>query len=110
MGSFHAESLARRVPGVRLAAVADPYEAGARRLLAQLSLSAGLAGVRWERDYRVVLEDPSIRAVVVASPGESHPEVIAAAAEAGKHVFTEKPIGYSLEAVDRALEAVARAG
>jgi myo-inositol 2-dehydrogenase/D-chiro-inositol 1-dehydrogenase len=105
MGAFHAETLARR-PGARLLAISDPVEEGARRLLARPELE----GVLYERDYQKVLADPEVRAVVVASPGGSHPELIAAAAEAGKHVFSEKPLGYELAAADRALAAVERAG
>jgi myo-inositol 2-dehydrogenase / D-chiro-inositol 1-dehydrogenase len=106
MGAYHAESLARRLPAARLAAVADPSEEAGRGLVARLDAGS----VRYERDYQAVLADPEIRAVVIASPGASHPEVTAAAAQAGKHVFCEKPLGYSLEEADRALTAVATSG
>lgn len=106
MGAFHARALAGRVPGARLVAVADPAEESVRRLLGE----PGFERVRAERDYQRVLADPEVEAVVVASPGPTHPEVIAAAAEAGKHVFAEKPLAYDLASADRALAAVERAG
>lgn len=106
MGSVHADSLAWRVPGARLVAIADPSEESARRVLAEL----GRDDVRYERDYQQVLVDPSVDAVAIASPGATHPEVIAAAAQAGKPTFCEKPLGHSLEAAERALEAVERSG
>ncbi len=106
IGAYHAETLAGRLPGVRLQAVADPNEEAARRLLARLDRE----DVRYVRDYQELLTDPDLEAVVVATPGPTHPEVIIAAAEAGKHVFCEKPLAYTLEEADRALAAVARAG
>ena len=106
MGSFHAESLARRIPRARLVTVADPIEEAARGLVGRL----GLEGVRIERDYQVMLADPEVQAVVITSPGGTHPEVIAACAEAGKAIFCEKPLGHALEPADRALAAVERAG
>ena len=41
MGAFHGESLARRIPGARLAAVADPVPGAAERLAAELGAEAG---------------------------------------------------------------------
>ncbi len=42
-------------------------------------------------DYKQVLKDPAIDAIVLATPHSTHAALIAAAARAGKHVFTEKP-------------------
>jgi myo-inositol 2-dehydrogenase / D-chiro-inositol 1-dehydrogenase len=106
MGSFHAETLARRLPSADFVALADPLEEPARALLGRL----GLDGLRYEPDYQTVLADPEIEAVVIATPGATHPAVISAAAEAGKAVFCEKPLGHALEPADAALAAVARAG
>lgn len=106
MGSFHAASLARRIPRARLIGIADPIEEAAEGLVGRL----GLEGVRTVRDYQTLLTDPAVQAVVITTPGATHPEVIAACAEAGKAVFCEKPLGHELEAADRALAAVERAG
>ena len=106
IGSFHAETLARRLPDVRLAIIADPVEAAARRLLDSLRLE----DTRYEPDVHQALADPSIDAVVITSPGASHPELIAAAARASKPTFCEKPLGHDLQAADLALAEVARAG
>jgi predicted dehydrogenase len=58
--------------------------------------------------YRDLLEDPMIEAVVVATPVATHHDIAAAALEAGKHVFVEKPLAASSrEALD--LVALARA-
>ena len=43
-------------------------------------------------DYRAVLEDPNVAAVVIAAPAAEHYELTRQALEAGKHVFVEKPL------------------
>ncbi|MDP8923337.1 MAG: Gfo/Idh/MocA family oxidoreductase [Chloroflexota bacterium] len=106
MGSFHAETLARRVPGARLAAIVDANVEGARRLAGEL----GLEDIRVEPSPEAVLADPSIRAVAIATPARFHAELIVAAARVGKPVFCEKPLAHTLEEADRALAAVERAG
>src|SRR4051812_36381990 len=42
--------------------------------------------------YSAALEDPTVEAVILATPHSLHDEQIAAAAAAGKHVFCEKPL------------------
>ena len=44
------------------------------------------------RDYKDIVNDPEIEAIVVSTPVSSHFEVAHAALEAGKHVFVEKPL------------------
>jgi predicted dehydrogenase len=44
-------------------------------------------------DWRAVIEHPDVEVVVVAAPNMLHEELCVAAAEAGKHVFCEKPVG-----------------
>ena len=48
-------------------------------------------------DYKVVLADASIDAVVVALPAKLHNKIAMEALEAGKHVFVEKPLALSSE-------------
>ncbi|MBS1252883.1 MAG: Myo-inositol 2-dehydrogenase [Anaerolineales bacterium] len=60
--------------------------------------------------HRVILEDDRIDAVVVCSSTDTHAQMIEEAAEAGKHIFCEKPIALDLAKIDRALEAVEEAG
>ena len=60
--------------------------------------------------WKEVIADPSIDVIDVATPGDSHCEIACAAAEAGKIVFCEKPLGNSLSEAKQMLEAVQRAG
>lgn len=61
-------------------------------------------------DWRAVLEDPAVDAVSITLPNSMHREVAVAAAEAGKHVWVEKPVGRGLEDTEAVAEAVRRAG
>ena len=48
---------------------------------------------RTAADWRAVLEDPAVEVVSITVPNAMHREVAVAAAEAGKHVWVEKPVG-----------------
>ena len=61
-------------------------------------------------DYDTLLADPSIDAIVLATPHTQHAGQIVAAAEAGKHVFAEKPYTLSKSDTELALAAVKKAG
>jgi predicted dehydrogenase len=49
-------------------------------------------GLRTERDIDLVLGDPDIEAVSIATPPRTHFELVKATLEAGKHVLVEKPL------------------
>jgi len=63
---------------------------------------------RIEGDYRRLLADPEIDAVVITTPNDSHAAIACDAARAGKHVLVEKPMAldtHSAEAMVHAAEA-----
>jgi predicted dehydrogenase len=60
---------------------------------------------RWYSDWRELLVDPEIEAVYLATPVNLHAEQTSAAAEAGKHVLCEKPMGLSVAECDRMIAA-----
>ena len=64
--------------------------------------------LRLESDYRKVLSDPTIDAIVLATPHTAHAEQIVAAVNAGKPVFTEKPFTLTSADAVAALRAAAR--
>jgi myo-inositol 2-dehydrogenase/D-chiro-inositol 1-dehydrogenase len=104
IGRRHARTLAYQAPNAELAVIVDAIETTARATADELGVS------RWSTDSDSVIADPEIDAVVIASSTDSHAPLIIAAAEAGKHIFCEKPIALDLETTDRAIEAVERAG
>jgi predicted dehydrogenase len=59
-------------------------------------------------DFNAVLQDPAIQAVVLCTPHTQHTDQIVAAANAGKHVFCEKPLSMTRADVLRAIDAVNR--
>jgi predicted dehydrogenase len=72
--------------------------------------AADALGLATSADLRTALDDPAVDAVVLCSPHRFHTQQIVAAAEAGKHVFCEKPLATTAEEVDVALAAVSAAG
>lgn len=53
--------------------------------------------VEVSKDYREILKDKSINAVVIATPVTTHREIAEEAMLLGKHVFVEKPLAFSTE-------------
>jgi myo-inositol 2-dehydrogenase/D-chiro-inositol 1-dehydrogenase len=104
IGKIHAENLATRIPGVVVSAIADINQQAAQALAEKLHVVNALS------DYRKIIEDKNIDAVAVCSSTDTHADLIIAAANAGKHVFCEKPVDHSLDRIDKAINAVSKAG
>ena len=104
IGRIHAENIATRVPGIRLAAIADVNRQAAEQLAERWQVSKIVT------DYREILTDHEITAVVICSATDTHARIIQEAAAADKHIFCEKPIDHDLDRIDTALQAVDRAG
>ena len=104
IGRFHAQTLAHKAPGAELAAISDVVEANAA------ALARATDTARWTTDPDEVFADPTIAAVVIATPGGTHADLIGRAAAAGKQIFCEKPIALERAEIDTALGAVERAG
>lgn len=104
IGRVHAENITNRIPNARIVAVADIDLAAAQEV-------GDLCGApRVIEDYRAILEDKTISTVAICSSTDTHAQMIQEAAVAGKHIFCEKPIDYSLKKIDAALGAVDQAG
>jgi predicted dehydrogenase len=87
-----------------LAGVADIYT---RRLEAARALAPA---ARFHADYRGLLEDPGIDAVLIATPQHLHAEPFIAALEAGKHVYVEKTMAFTVDEAKRMRAAFGKAG
>jgi predicted dehydrogenase len=100
---------ARRIPGVRFAAVCDiwPYN---RRWVAG-RLRAYRHGYNAYEDYRELLDrEQGLQAVLVATPDCWHAEHTVACLEAGLHVYCEKEMSNTLTGARRMVEAARRTG
>lgn len=62
------------------------------------------------RDWREVAADPRVRAVSITAPNFLHREIGVAMAEAGKHLWIEKPVGLAPRDARAVADAVAEAG
>ena len=89
MGRSHLEAL-RRVENV------DVVEVAGTSLEKAKDLGAGYNVLNATGDWRDVIADPSIDAVHITTPNESHFPIARAAFEAGKHVLCEKPLAMSV--------------
>jgi len=104
IGRLHSENYATKVPGASLVGIADVNTAAANELASKLGVKSVYA------DYRQLLADPNVDAVVVATPPFLKKEITLAAAERHKHVFCEKPMTLSLKEADEMVSAVQRSG
>lgn len=92
-----------------------PIEVGMRTLCGRTEHAVKAAAEKfgwesYETDWRKVVADPQIDIVDVAVPGNAHAEIAIAAAEAGKIVFCEKPIGNTLAEAEAIAAAVRKGG
>ena len=104
IGKIHAETLATRVPGAVVEAIADVNITAAQELAEKLHIPHVYS------DYKKIMEDPTIDAVAICSSTNTHADLMIEAAAAGKHIFCEKPVDHSLAKIDKAIAAVNKAG
>ncbi len=104
IGARHALTVGRQTPGARLVGVADIDVSAAQR-----AVDAAGSG-RATTHYDELLTDPEVQAVVVATPTDTHATIMVEAAQAGKHVFCEKPIALTLEETYAAVRRVQQTG
>ena len=92
---------ANRNPAAEIVAVSDVYEPRMDQALEQWGTAAKKVG-----DYRRVLDDSSIDAVIIATPDHWHVPLTLAAVDAGKDVYCEKPVTQRLDEGERLIAGV----
>ncbi|MBN9306665.1 MAG: 1-carboxy-3-chloro-3,4-dihydroxycyclo hexa-1,5-diene dehydrogenase [Devosia sp. 67-54] len=101
-GAVHARAIAE-IDGLELvAACREDADAAA-------GFTRQFGGVPYS-DWRALLDDPRVDAVVIATPHHLHEEIAIGAARAGKHVLLEKPMAPTVAACAAINAAVATAG
>lgn len=89
--------------GAEMAAVCDVYESNL-----QAGLKAANTGAKEYNNYKRLLEDKSIDAVIVSTPDHWHAQMTIDAVEAGKDVYVEKPLAHTIAEGYRMIEATRR--
>jgi myo-inositol 2-dehydrogenase/D-chiro-inositol 1-dehydrogenase len=103
MGSVHVANIAKKIPEANLVAICDI------RLDVAKAVARDLEIQRVVQDYHELLADKDIEAVLIATSTNTHAMIIKDAAEAGKQIFSEKPLALDLKSIDEALAAVNKA-
>ena len=104
MGRVHIENIMTAIPQAELKYVSDPYPDAYNKIAEEMGW------VKAVTDYKIVMEDPEVEAIIIAGPAALHGDMIIEAAKAGKHVFCEKPLDYDVDKIVLALEEVEKAG
>lgn len=102
IGQVHARAVTA-LPGATLVVVADPFEPFGLAVASEFS-------TQWVSDWKELVGNPDVDAVVIGSPTPFHAEQIKACVAAGKAVFCEKPISNDLVTIDDVIQAVDAAG
>jgi len=96
---------ATAVPGVEVIGVCDAYKGRVTRALERLGNKAKDYG-----DYRALLADQAIDAVIIATPDHWHKQQTLEALAAGKHVYLEKPMTLTIDEGPEMYGAAEKAG
>lgn len=108
MGHAHLNALRDRAAAdnVVVTRVCDVY----RRRLRSAAETVGLPESAGTMEYREVLDDKDVDAVLIATPDHWHTKIAIEAMEAGKDVYCEKPLSLTIEQAIECRDAVKRTG
>ncbi|MCL2864691.1 MAG: inositol 2-dehydrogenase [Lachnospiraceae bacterium] len=101
IGKVHATSIGTRIHYAKVKTIADPFM---NDEMIEWAKSMGIEHA--VKDYREILTDPEIDAVLICSSTDTHSNISVEAIHAGKHVFCEKPIDYDVEKIKEVIQAL----
>lgn len=104
IGKLHINNIMTRIQGAKVVALSDVMVDNAKAVAAEWGIPKVYA------DYKELIADSEIDAVLVCSSTDTHSIISYDAAKAGKHVFCEKPIDFDLDRIQRVIDAVKEAG
>ena len=104
IGQVHAKSITYHIPQAKIVAISDIYYEGAKRVAESLGIPNAY------EDYHEILNNPEIDAVLICSSTDTHADIAVEAAEAGKHIFCEKPVDLTVTKIKKVIAAVEKAG
>ncbi len=101
IGKVHLQSITYHVKGATVKSIADPFMNEETEAFVK---SMGVEVIT--KDYKEILADPEIDAVMVCSSTDTHSIISVEAINAGKHVFCEKPVDHSIEKIQAVADAL----
>ena len=104
IGRVHAQSITYHVVNAEVKAMSDVRLEGVKEFADNLGIKEIYS------DYKQILNDPEIDAVLVCSSTDTHSPISIEAMKAGKHVFCEKPIDFDLDRIAEVLKTEKESG
>ncbi len=101
IGKVHIQSIATGVRNAVIKTVADPMMQKETE-----EWIKGMGDIHVTKNYREILEDKDIDAVIICSSTDTHSGISVEAIQAGKHVFCEKPIDHDIDKIKKVMEAL----
>jgi len=101
IGKVHTQSICNIVKNATIKTIADPFM---NEETAAWAKSLGVTNTT--KDYKEILADPEIQAVLICSSTNTHSPISVEAIKAGKHVFCEKPIDHDIDKIKDVIEAL----
>lgn len=105
IGKVHMKNIATCIPELEIARVYDPFCSEQTLAFLRQYQIGGLTD-----DVEDIWNDSTISAVLICSATDTHADYVMRAAQAGKHIFCEKPVAFDVATTRQALQAVAEYG
>ena len=100
IGVLHVENISSLRQKAKIVAVADPYASNLEKLRQDFAIP------KIYKNYKDVINDEDVDAVIIATSTNTHAEISIEAARAGKHIFCEKPVDTDPKRILEVIEAV----
>lgn len=98
-GMIHALNYKNKISEAYMAAVADVSEEAAKAAASELGIT------KYYTDYKDLIKDNGVEAVIVVAPTIFHKQIVIDCANAGKDIFCEKPMAMTTEECDEMISA-----
>ena len=100
IGKIHIENLKNRISKSDVVAISDINKEELDKVAEEFHIPNVTV------DYKDILNRKDVDAIIICSPTDTHTQIIKEAANAGKHIFCEKPIDLTLEKIKSTIESV----
>ncbi len=103
IGRVHIDNISSCIPSAEILAVADSFVEAAVKAAVEYKIKIVTD------NYREIINNHEVEAVLICSPTNTHAQYIIEAAEQGKHIFCEKPLDLSIDTIRKVLDTVEKA-